>query len=197
MTIYSIYGYGKCKTESAIGITIRSVANKENVLFAQFLKDGSSTEVDIIKKIATYICSDTQGITLPKNVDDNVVSQCSNLFTEILEEMATGKYNIAILDEVLVAVDIGILSFKLLTMLVSESKKYNVDLYLTGRVRNKNNRLLVQNISDCVTDARCVKHQFDTYCPSCNNTFSYSYTYCPDCGSELIKSVACKKGRDY
>ena len=43
--IYSIYGFGKMKTESAIGCTIRTIANSEKVLFVQFLKDGKSSEI--------------------------------------------------------------------------------------------------------------------------------------------------------
>ena len=38
MCIYSIFGYGKGKTESGIGIAIRAASNDESVLFSQFLK---------------------------------------------------------------------------------------------------------------------------------------------------------------
>ena len=43
MYVYSIYGYGKGKTESAIGMIIRAIANEHKVLFVQLLKNGSSS----------------------------------------------------------------------------------------------------------------------------------------------------------
>lgn len=45
------YGDGKGKTTAAVGLCIRAAGNKKRVLFAQFMKDGASGEVLILKKI--------------------------------------------------------------------------------------------------------------------------------------------------
>ena len=79
MCIYSIFGYGKGKTESGIGIAVRAMSNDERVLFAQFLKDGSSSEIsyldddDRIKIISSGTC----GIVLPQNKTDDDANACS------------------------------------------------------------------------------------------------------------------------
>ena len=62
MYIYSIYGYGKGKTESAIGMTIRALANNHKVLFTQFLKDGNSSEVMYLKDKIDIMSSNTDKI---------------------------------------------------------------------------------------------------------------------------------------
>lgn len=45
------YGDGKGKTSAAIGLAVRAAGHHVPVLFVQFLKDGSSGELKILKKI--------------------------------------------------------------------------------------------------------------------------------------------------
>lgn len=45
------YGDGKGKTTAAVGLCIRAAGKKKRVLFAQFMKDGASGEVLVLKKI--------------------------------------------------------------------------------------------------------------------------------------------------
>ena len=197
MYIYSVYGYGKMKTESAVGMTIRAIAKNHKVLFAQFLKDGSSSEIQYLKDKVDLLTTQTKGIVLPQNktTDDN--EAVLNMYNRICNMLSDGEYNLVILDEILVALDMELLSITLLKRLISICKAFDVDMYMTGRVRNKTLRQYIQEVSDCVTNAYCVKHMFDTYCSKCKRTFPYHYTYCPDCGRQLDVSRPCKEGRDY
>ena len=45
------YGDGKGKTTAAVGLCIRAAGNEKRVLFSQFMKDGTSGEVSLLKKI--------------------------------------------------------------------------------------------------------------------------------------------------
>lgn len=197
MYLYSVYGYGKCKTESAIGITIRALANDHKVLFAQFLKDGSSSEIQYLKDKVTLLTTNTKGIILPKNKSNDDREAVLNIYNRICEDINTGEFNLVVLDEILVALDMELLSITLLKRLIAICKAMDVDMYMTGRVRNKTLRQYIQEVSDCVTNAYCVKHMYDTYCSNCKRTFPYHYTYCPDCGKQLDVSRPCKEGRDY
>ena len=197
MCIYSIFGYGKCKTESAIGMAIRAIANDHKVLFAQFLKDGSSSEIKYLEDKIDIINSNTKGIVLPQNKQENNYVEVNSLYRDIFNTIANGDYKLLILDEILVAIDMGMISFAMLDLLLRECKSNGVDVYMTGRVRNANVRQHIIDISDCVTDARCKKHMFNRYCEHCHNDFPFHYTYCPDCGSELKESRPCKLGRDF
>ena len=59
--IYSIFGFGKGKTEASIGLAIRTVENGERVLFAQFMKDGYSEALNFANgdiELANQLFSD-------------------------------------------------------------------------------------------------------------------------------------------
>ena len=197
MYLYSVYGYGKMKTESAIGMTIRAIANNHKVLFAQFLKDGKSSEIEYLKDKVDVVTTNTVGIVLPKNKGPETYEAVLDLYNKIYNMLSDGEYDLVILDEILVALDLELLSTTLLKRLISTCKAREVDMYMTGRIRNKQLRQYIQEVSDCVTNAYCAKHMFDTYCESCKRTFPYHYTYCPDCGAQLVVSRPCKKGRDF
>jgi cob(I)alamin adenosyltransferase len=197
--IYSIIGYGKMKTESAIGISIRAIENGEQVLFTQFLKDGSSLEINFFKKCeqSDVLVGQVSKITLPQNITqiDRFNAQC--LFVELLGKIQSKKYNLVVADEILPAIDMGLITHEQMVFLVDKCNSNDVDLFMTGRVRDRDLRLKVAKISNICTDARCVTHNFNTKCCKCGNDHKYYYTYCPDCGEELVKSEEPKKGRDY
>lgn len=201
--IITIMGYGKGKTESAIGCTVRALANHEKVLFVQFLKDGKSSEVDFLNKYSdiTFMYIPWDKISLPSNVNE-VDKEKFNLFLdEIITELYRNKYGLVVLDEVLPAIDLGLMSFDELIDIISipseVDENSSTDFYLTGRARSHKLREEVRKLSDICSDAYCKKHCFDTYCKSCDNTFPYYFKYCPQCGSVLEISKPSKKGRDY
>ena len=68
--IISVYGYGKYKTESAVGCAIRAIQNNHKVLFVQFLKNGTSSEIAFFKKQDNIkvMVGEVDKITLPKNI---------------------------------------------------------------------------------------------------------------------------------
>ena len=201
--IITIMGYGKGKTESAIGCTVRALANHEKVLFVQFLKDGKSSEVDFLNKYSgiTFMYIPWDKISLPSNVN-KVDKEKFNLFLdEVVTELYRNKYGLIVLDEVLPAIDLGLMNFDELIDILSIPKEIDenssTDFYLTGRARSHKLREDVRKLSDICSDVYCKKHCFDTYCKSCDNTFPYYFKYCPQCGSVLKISKPSKKGRDY
>ena len=197
MYIYSIYGFGKSKTESAVGMTIRALANNHKVLFTQFLKDGNSSEVFYLKDKIDIMNSETNKIVLPKNKTQEDVDSIIDFFNKVEHKLVSGEYNLVVLDEILVALDMGMVSMTMLKSLINICKAKDIDMYMTGRVRDSEMRMFINSISDSVTDAYCIKHMFDTYCPECKKSYPYYYTYCPDCGKQLDVSRPCKLGRDY
>ena len=197
MYIYSIYGYGKGKTESSIGMVIRALANNHKVLFTQFLKDGNSSEVMYLKDKIDIMSSNTDKIVLPKNKTKEDVDNIIEFFNEVERKIISGDYNLVVLDEILVALDMGMVSITMLKGLINICKTKDIDIYMTGRVRDREMRMFVNSVSDSVTDAYCMKHMFDTYCTDCKKSYPYYYTYCPDCGKQLDISRPCKLGRDY
>lgn len=195
--IYSVYGYGKYKTEASIGCAVRAIANNEKVLFVQFLKNGSSSEIEFLKKHVEVLVGEVHKITLPKNITTIDKFNAQSLFIEVVELARDFGYNLIVLDEVLPAIDMELITLEQLEVLIEICEKNSIDLFLTGRIRNKELRLKVSQLSDICTNAYCVKHCFNTHCSKCGKDFPYHYTYCCDCGSELEVSTEPKKGRDY
>ena len=52
--IFVFTGNGKGKTTCAIGMGIRASGAGKKALMVQFLKDGSSSEINVIKKIKNF-----------------------------------------------------------------------------------------------------------------------------------------------
>lgn len=201
--LISIMGYGKGKTESAIGCTVRALANHEKVLFVQFLKDGKSLEVSFLNKYSNikFLYIPWDKISLPSNVDKIDKEKFNSFLEDVMAELYGNKYDLVVLDEVLPAIDLGLMSFEKLKTIVSIPKEVHkdnlTDFYLTGRARSHKLRENVRKLSDICSDVYCKKHCFDTYCKSCDNTFPYYFKYCPQCGNILEISKPSKKGRDY
>lgn len=197
--IFSIYGFGKMKTESAIGTTIRAIQKGDRVLFTQFLKDGRSNEIKFLntQKLVDTVCGKTKKITLPNNLTDLDKEMAQQLLKYIHNELKEETYKLIILDEILPALDMELISEGQIRILIQQLREFKVDAVLTGRIRKARIRHLITELSDIVTDAYCVKHRFNTHCTKCGRDYPYHYTFCPDCSTELVKSKPSKEGRDY
>ena len=69
--IHIYCGNGKGKTSAAIGLAIRAAGAGKRVVFAQFFKDGSSSEISVLKaveNIQTVHCNTVRGFW--KRMDD-------------------------------------------------------------------------------------------------------------------------------
>lgn len=189
--IYSTYGFSKGKTTSAIGTTIRALANKEKVLFAQFLKSPEDNGIQFLDRVCNRLDWLTQGTEGFKKEDGN--SFAEGIFQEVLN----GDYSLVVLDEVLVALDNNLLSKELFYDIVTLCKSNSIDLYLTGRINNGRLRHEIEELSDIATDMRCDRHCYDKLCETCNRSYPFYFHYCPSCGRELPHSQPAKKGREY
>lgn len=188
--IYSIYGYGKGKTEAAVGLAIRALGNKDTVTFAQFLKDNSSTECRVLEDLgAEVVCTDTKDFRYTTDTRD----RCEDLFHRLL----ASRSNLIIADEILVAYDKGFVNHDQLSTLIGGCRINDIDLCLTGRVTSKDRRQAIDKLSDISTNAYCAKHWYNTYCEVCDCEYDCYYEYCPMCGHKLVESEPSRLGRDY
>lgn len=140
-------GPGKGKTTAALGLALRAVGAGRKVLLIQFLKDGRSSEMKIIKNIKNFELR----IFGPQE-DSQLVAQGFNFAQKAVKSK---KYNLIILDEINVALNFGLIEqgslLELMKIVPTE-----MDLVLTGRWAEK--EIIEQ--ADLVSEVKEVKHYF-------------------------------------
>ncbi len=159
------YGTGKGKTTSALGTALRACGNGYSVHLVQFMKNGaSSLEEQIpgeIKSLETFESFSFKrfgiGSWFEKNKNEDKHKNCVNETLNYLQS-CLGKYDIIIADEILYAVQLGLLDEQKVIELI-KSKPKNQELILTGSHMPLPN---VFELADLVTEVRKVKHPYDS-----------------------------------
>ena len=147
-------GDGKGKTTAAVGLAVRFAGNGGKVLFTQFLKDGTSSELRILKQIpeiTVYSAEKNFGFTF--RMDEETKQQAR---AEALRRAAEESYGLLILDEIAAAYRTELIDReRLLTFL--EERPQNLEVVLTGR--DLAEELL--SYADYVSEVRKIKHPFE------------------------------------
>lgn len=148
-------GTGKGKTTAALGLTVRAVGAGLKVFIGQFLKTGTFSEIKGLSCFNDAVTVEQYGggkfIMGSPTGDD--IERARQGFSRIREVSESGKYDVVILEEINVAVDIGLIPIEDVLALI-KSKHPAVELVLTGR--NADDQLI--EAADLVTEMNCVKH---------------------------------------
>ena len=151
-------GNGKGKTTAAIGLTIRALGAGMNVFFAQFIKGGRYSEINMLEKIggSSLVCRQYGlGCFITREAVEEDKKAAHKGIEEVREAMKSGKYQLIVLDEANVAVKIGLLDTDDLIKLVDE-KPQMVELVFTGR--GAPDELIMRE--DLVTEMTEIKHYY-------------------------------------
>lgn len=151
-------GNGKGKTTAAFGLAMRAAGRGLNVLVMQFMKPsdgygeqiacGNFPNIDIVCAGLDHFVSD------PPSEEDVDAANAALKETERL--LSTGRYDVAVLDESINAVRLGLFdSSRLIGSL--ERRPVNVEAVLTGRGMTPE----LEEYADLVTEMRLVKHPYD------------------------------------
>lgn len=157
-------GDGKGKTTAAVGLAIRAAGAGKRVVFAQFYKDGSSSEIAVLRSIP--------GITVlvvPKHygffkrMTAQEREQAGWDYTDLMRRaMAEGeKADLLVLDEAVSACNHGSIPASELCAFL-DCRPHGLEIVLTGR--NPSQPLLDR--ADYVTEMKKQKHPFDRGIPA-------------------------------
>ena len=157
-------GEGKGKTLAAVGLALRASGHGMKTLMIQFLKgEGSSGEQNICPTVVPFIEIYPFGIGFVYDGDDpgphSDVARKAWRFME--EKLKEDHYDILILDEFAVAVDLGLIDEKRLTDLLSR-KSGELHVVITGR--NATQEMI--RAADVVTQMMEVKHIYHDGVPA-------------------------------
>lgn len=168
-------GDGKGKTTAAVGLALRAAGNEIPVLFFQFMKDGSSGEMGMLKKlegVSVYYPQTFYGFadTMNEQQKEEMRGQYQALLAmakvKVQQTVQGGSRQIqtdllVILDEVIHACNKNLLDEKELLKLIEECPA-NIELVLTGR--NPSSELL--RTADYITEMKKRRHPFDKGIPA-------------------------------
>ena len=155
-------GEGKGKTTAALGLALRAAGHNQKVLIIQFIKGRFDTgEFRIIKKFEPLIEIERLGKGFIKFKDGRPVPtkaqvvNASESFGYACKKVASGKYDMIILDEIINLIAYGLLRIEDTIDLIKNKPK-KLCMVLTGR--NAPRELV--DIADTVTEMREIKHAF-------------------------------------
>lgn len=153
-------GDGKGKTTAAVGLSVRASGAGKSVLFAQFLKDGSSSELNVLRalpNVKVLCCARSFGFF--RSMDKETRAAARRAYTALLEETLQKSADgvaLLVLDEAVAACNHGLIEeARLLDFL--HHRPEDLEVVLTGREPSQ--RLL--DAADYVTEMKKRAHPFD------------------------------------
>ena len=157
--LHIITGRGKGKTSSAVGAAVRAAGHGRKVVFAQFLKDGSSGEISVLKNvpgITVVIPPVHYGFTF--QMDEAQLAETAAAYNDMLERIAQEDAFLIVLDEVLHALNAGLIEREKLERVLGKGCEtiltgYDPPEYLTER-------------ADYISDVQKIKHPYDKGVPA-------------------------------
>ena len=154
-------GGGKGKTSAALGLVLRAVGYNHKVCMVQFVKGSwHYGELDSAKRLAPEFELITAGKGFVGILDDKSpreehVKAANDTLMISREKIASGKFDVVILDEINYAVQLELLKLDDVIDLI-KSKPAELDLVLTGNHATKE----VIELADLVTEMKEIKHPF-------------------------------------
>ena len=151
-------GNGKGKTTAMLGLALRACGAGLKVYIGQFAKCGDYCEIKAIKKFLPDIVIEQygEGYNLNGEISALDIKSAKDGFSKAIKAMCSGKYDVIMLDEINIAVYLGLLNTgEILNMI--KIKPAGVELVLTGRYAKDE----IIAAADLVSEIVEVKHYFN------------------------------------
>ncbi len=149
-------GNGKGKTTAAIGLAVRAAGAGLRVYMMQFIKGMRYSEIKALsglKGIKVEQCG--RGCFIKGKPAKKDMLSAEKGLNKLKKVIKSGKFNIVILDEVNVALKLGLISEEDVISLAKE-KPASLELVMTGRYCPES----IIKIADLVTEMKEKKHPF-------------------------------------
>lgn len=158
--IHLYCGDGKGKTTASVGLSVRAAGAGKRVLFSQFSKDGSSSEIGVLRGIpgiAVEVCPVAHGFYRSMNEAQRLQAQAdySQLLERVLTQAREGV-NLLVLDEIISTCNHGLVSEAVLLDFL-DHRPEGLEVVLTGRDPSQE---LVRR-ADYLTEMQKRKHPYD------------------------------------
>ncbi len=162
--IYS--GDGKGKTSAAVGLAVRGAGAGLRVAFFQFLKDGSSSEIAVLKEIkgiTVRCCEGCRKFIFEMSEEEKaaVIEEHNRMLSEICSVIEGHEADIIVLDEFFDAYNTGFFD-RLTAEDIVTQRSGSIELVLTGR----DPAALFCGIADYHSEILSVRHPYNKGAPA-------------------------------
>lgn len=154
--IHVYTGDGKGKTTAALGLALRAAGAGLRVYIGQFIKGESYSELKIIKKIPNIkIEQYGRGCFIKNKPKQRDIDLAANGLAQVKQIIARRDYDIVILDEINIALRLGLLKINELINILKSTPK-DMELVLTGRGATQK----IIKLADLVSEIKDIKHYY-------------------------------------
>lgn len=152
--IHLIVGDGNGKTTSSVGLAVRAAGHGCPVLFIQFLKDGSSGEIKVLKNVpGICVLHAPVHFGFIFQMNEEQLDQTAQAYNLLLDNAIASDAFLIILDEAIHALNAKLIDKdKLLKLLEKDA-----EIVLTGR----DPPAWLCERADYISDVRKIKHPYD------------------------------------
>lgn len=160
--VHLYFGDGKGKTTAAVGLGLRAFGRNKKILMVQFLKDYDSGEIIALENFSDnfFILKGEPVIKffdyMSKTEKEKTIKEQYQLFNTAIETAFTKNYDLIILDELIDAVNLGIIGMNEVCGFI-KSKPESLEIVITGH----NPSVDFFEICDYITEIKKIKHPYE------------------------------------
>lgn len=158
-------GNGKGKTTAMLGLAVRAVGAGLKVYIGQFLKNDDYSEIKTLKEKLPEIRIEQYGSGLgfasKNDLKNEEIQAASQGCAKAAAALASGEYDLVILDEINVALHLGLIEVETVLELIARKPRHT-ELVLTGRYAHPE----IMEKADLITEMTEIKHYYHTGVPA-------------------------------
>ena len=155
--IHYYYGNGKGKTSAAAGACIRALGSGMKCAFVQFHKNGTSSEITVLRQLQTDVFTCTGSIRFFRDMTAQEITAVTKMHNVNLQRVLQKTYDRIVLDELGDALLRETVDAAAVLALLKEPP---CELIITG---HKPDPLLTE-YADYITEFRCIAHPYRSGC---------------------------------
>lgn len=164
--IHIYCGDGKGKTTAAMGLTVRAAGCGMKVVLTQFMKNGTSNEIKVIKTLPniTFTCVN-KNLGFFWNMTEEEKEEAKKLYQQLFKDVTKlaveQEADLLVMDEFMSAYNYGWIDQREALEFL-QNKPEKLEVVLTGREPGEE---LIE-LADYVTEMRKIKHPFEQGIPA-------------------------------
>ena len=153
--VHLYYGEGKGKTTAAMGLALRALGQGMRVVVVQFLKTGTSGELEPLRRLGATVFSGKPGTKFASKMSENEKSETAVLHEQMLREAMETDCDLLILDELCAARQYGLVDEELAKKAVL-GRPEGMEVVVTGRQPED----WMVEAADYITEMRSHRHPY-------------------------------------